>query len=208
MTTPTLVTAAGNWFSRRQLFVSMSAALATVLTARQARGQDAYGRAVDRALDEFGSVHTSRSRIAASSEPGPALSIKGQLFGLDGSTPLPGALVFAYHTDQGGLYDGPNGAAHSWRLRGAARTDAGGRFEFRTVRPAPYPGGRIPAHVHFVIFAADARFSGGELRFADDPIVDADERAASERAGRFGWVKPVQDGQVAIDLRTDPARRL
>jgi protocatechuate 3,4-dioxygenase beta subunit len=211
MTLPraTLLTRAGSWLSRRQLLCSLGAAAGALLAPRRARAQDmAYAQAVQRVLDELGAVTSSVARVAPSGEPGPTLAITGRLFGVDGTTPMPGAIVIAYHTDQSGLYDGPDGSAHSWRLRGAARTDANGAFEFRTIRPAPYPGGRIPAHVHFVLAVNGERFTAGELRFADDPIVDADEKAASARAGRFGWVKPVEAGTVAIDLRVEARRRL
>lgn len=45
--------------------------------------------------------------------------------------------------------------AHSWRLEGWAKTDFEGRFEFRTIRPGPYPGRREAAHIHLTLFPAD-----------------------------------------------------
>ena len=97
--------------------------------------------------------------------------------------------MFAYHTDAAGLYSRAEGP-HQWRLQGAARTDREGRFRFTTVRPAPYPGRTIPVHVHLEFQAKDARYHGGEIRFADDALVDASERSASSAAGRFAWVLP------------------
>lgn len=43
-----------------------------------------------------------------------------------------------------------------------------------------------------------------EWRFADDPLVDQAERAASKRAGAFGWVRPVHtEGAVRyIEVKT------
>ena len=57
--------------------------------------------------------------------------------------PVPGVDVFAYQTDQHGIYAAP-GAADPWRLKGWAVTDAQGRFEFRTIRPAAYPSNTVP----------------------------------------------------------------
>ena len=109
-----------------------------------------------------------------------------------------------------GLYN-PKGVAHSWRLRGAVRTAADGTFEFNTIRPASYPQTRIPQHVHVILQTADGRFHAGEWRFADDPMVDASERARSEAAGTFGWVRPVrtESGVATIQVvtRLDPSRR-
>ena len=106
----------------------------------------------------------------------------GRALRADGKTPLADALVFAYHTDRQGLYN-PNQATHSWRLRGAVRTAADGSFEFKTIRPASYPQTRIPQHIHVELQTADGNFHAGEWRFADDPLLEASERAESERAG-------------------------
>jgi protocatechuate 3,4-dioxygenase beta subunit len=96
-------------------------------------------------------------------------------------------------------------------LRGWARTDAEGRFEFRTTRPGAYPSRNIPAHVHFTVFLGGARYHAGELRFADDPLVTASERTASGRAGGFGEVRPVRHEKgvehVDFSIRLDRDER-
>src|SRR5262245_61977385 len=65
----------------------------------------------------------STARIAPTSEPGTTLVVHGKAFAADGKTPLVGAIVFGYHTDREGRYDMPGAPAHSWRLRGWAKTD-------------------------------------------------------------------------------------
>src|SRR3954469_3606088 len=87
---------------------------------------------------------TSVERIAPSSEPGTPFVVRGTIVDAAG-TPAPNVQVFAYQTDAAGLYAQP-GATDPWKLKGWAVTDAQGRFEFRTIRPAPYPGRDIPAH--------------------------------------------------------------
>jgi len=148
-------------------------------------------RALDRAQAARPATITTSARIAALDEPGTPLIIHGKAFAEDGKTPLSGATVFAYHTDRTGLYDKPGSPAHSWRIRGWARTGSDGGFEFRTIRPGAYPSNRIPQHVHFTVFTADARYHAGELRFADDPLIPAAERATSKGEGQFGDVRPV-----------------
>ena len=191
-----------------------SAALVTLLiTAAPLAAQDTeFIRALERAQQARPASLTTAARIAPPSEPGSPLVIHGRAFAADGRTPLAGAVVFAYHTDREGLYDRPGSPAHSWRLRGWAKTDAEGAFEFSTIRPGAYPGTRIAQHVHFTLFpAAGERHHAGELHFADDPFVGDRERTQSESAGEFGSVRPVRrqgDVQhVDVRLRLDPRQR-
>ena len=108
-------------------------------------------------------------------------------------TPLVGAVVFAYHTDKTGIYDRRGAPAHSWRLKGWAKTDSSGRFEFRTIRPGAYPGRKDPAHIHVTLFPAEGgRYHAGEVLFDDDPLVPAGEREATKKDAVFGSVRPVR----------------
>jgi protocatechuate 3,4-dioxygenase beta subunit len=150
-----------------------------------------YIRALERAQAARPAQITSSERIAPENEPGTPLTIKGKLFAEDGKTVVKDAIVFAYQTDRTGLYDAAGSPAHSWRIRGWARTGADGAFEFRTIRPGRYPSRTIPAHVHFTIFTGSTRYHAGELRFEDDDVVPAREREASRQEGTFGSVRPV-----------------
>jgi len=147
----------------------------------------------------------ARGRIAPASEPGTPLRISGVVVGPDGVTPQAGAIVFAYHTDDSGVYRDRPG--QPWRLRGWVETDAAGRFEFETIRPGPYPGRNVPAHVHLTIESAKFGRQYGGLEFADDPLVSDAERKASAAEGRFGDVLEVvheggaQHVKLAIKLK-------
>jgi protocatechuate 3,4-dioxygenase beta subunit len=133
-------------------------------------------------------VLSASSRIAAAGEPGTPLAIKGRILQPDGTTPADGAVVFAYHTDNTGVYYAPGSDKRAYRLTGWAKTDADGRFEFATIRPAPYPGRRVPGHVHFTVETARYGRQSFGLLFADDPLVTDAERAKSDSAGRFADV--------------------
>ena len=176
-------------------------------------GQDLeYNRAVHEAQLARPTRLTSSERIAPDDEPGMALVVHGRAFAADGRTPLAGAIVFAYHTDRSGMYRARGEPAHTWRLKGWARTDSEGRFEFRTVRPGPYPGGKDAAHIHLTLFTADGTgHHAGGLLFDDDPLVSAAEREESRRAGEFGRVCAVRREEVAehvdIGIRLDPRQR-
>jgi len=133
------------------------------------------------------------ARIAPETEPGTALVVHGRAFAADGRTPLAGAIVFAYHTDRDGRYDRPGAPAHSWRLKGWAKTGDDGRFEFRTIRPGPYPRRSEPAHIHLALFTADGkRYHAGAVLFDDDKLVTAAVREGSRKDETFGPVRPVR----------------
>jgi protocatechuate 3,4-dioxygenase, beta subunit len=134
---------------------------------------------------------SSKARIAPADEPGDPLVISGQVFDPAGVPPVANVVVYAYHTDVRGLYT-PSGAARPPRLRGWARTDAEGRYEFRTIRPAPYPGNGPPAHVHLYVSGAGyPRQEAEELVFEGDPKISSEMAERSRRAGRFGGVRPL-----------------
>jgi protocatechuate 3,4-dioxygenase beta subunit len=107
--------------------------------------------------------------LAGPNEPGERLAFGGRI--LDKGKPVAGAKVLAYHTDRTGLYNDPAAHARTPRLRGTATTDPQGRFAFSTIRPAPYPGNEIPAHIHLEITVPGRRVHYVTYWFDDDPIV-------------------------------------
>ena len=119
---------------------ALAAILAAVSVPALAAQDTEYLRALERAQAPRPAALSSTARIAAESEPGTPLTIRGKLFAEDGKTAVADAIVFAYHTDRQGLYDKAGSPAHSWRIRGWAKTAADGAFEFRTIRPGRYPG--------------------------------------------------------------------
>ncbi|HYT65751.1 MAG TPA: hypothetical protein VEL51_04995 [Vicinamibacterales bacterium] len=111
---------------------------------------------------------SSIERIAPTTEPGIPLVVQGVITDPAGK-PAAGVEVFAYHTDSTGLYSQPH-AADPWRLKGWTVTDAQGRFEFRTIRPAPYPGRDIPAHIHLSFVTSCCGRQWSEVMFDDDAL--------------------------------------
>jgi protocatechuate 3,4-dioxygenase beta subunit len=148
---------------------------------------------------------TSSGRIAPAGEPGIPLQISGMVVEPDGRTPAEGVVVHAYHRDQRGFDFGLNDRElTTWRLQGWVRTDARGRFEFRTIRPAPDHLGREGAHVHFTVESAKfGRQWAPTVFFSDDPRVTAKMREQSAAAGEFGWVRDitVANGVQRIDVK-------
>jgi protocatechuate 3,4-dioxygenase beta subunit len=186
---------------RSILFVTASLFL---VTAGAASAQDReFARAYERAQAARPSALGSVSRIAPESEPGSPLVINGRVYQTDGRTPAAGITVFAYQTDRTGVYDVPSNGPHSWRLKGWAVTDAEGRFQFRTIRPASYPNATVPQHVHLHLEGPNLpRRWTTELEFDDDPKMTARSREISRQAGMFGGVRPVtkRDGIDHVDI--------
>jgi protocatechuate 3,4-dioxygenase, beta subunit len=132
-------------------------------------------------FDDLPKNPASTARIAPPAEPGRPLVIEGSVTTLAGA-PAPGTIVYAYHTDDQGLYP-PAGNRHG-RLRGWARTDAAGRYRFDTIRPRAYPAREIPEHVHMhVIEPARGTYWIDDIRFTDDPLLNDGNRRAPERGG-------------------------
>ena len=143
---------------------------------------------------------SSRASVGPAPEPGDRLTISGIVYDEDGRTPLRSASVFVYQTDARGYYrpDNPRDSDNP-RLFAHMRTDAQGRYEFRTVKPGSYPGTRNPGHIHYHVRAPGYRERVFEIVFAGDTLIPEQ------------WLRDAAnpDGGVAIvRLEADGARAL
>lgn len=146
------------------------------------------------------------ARFALPGERGVPMRVTGRVFRPDGRTAAAGIVVYGWQTDARGEYHGP--FSRTPRLRGWMKTDADGRFAFDSIRPAPYPGRTIPAHVHFAVWGPEVppQFPP-ELLFDDDPHLAAEERRQSAARGAFANVRSGKAGADGV-LRVDLAIRL
>ena len=150
----------------------------------------------------------SKVAIAAKEESGERLIVTGQVFGPDGKTPLAGASVYVYHTDAKGLYTPETNDNRNPRLRGYMRTDAQGRYEFSTIKPAPYPNNRIAAHIHYVVNAPGHRERVFEIVFEGDPNIDERMRAdAAKEESAFSIRALTRDQQGVLRCAQDVKMR-
>jgi protocatechuate 3,4-dioxygenase beta subunit len=76
--------------------------------------------------------------------------------------PVAGALVDLWHADDDGNYDNVG-----FRFRGHQFTDAQGRFRFRTIVPAAYPG--RTRHYHVKVQPRGGRVLTTQLYFPGEP---------------------------------------
>lgn len=148
------------------------------------------------------------TRLAAEDEPGEPLTITGTVYDTDGE-PAPGIIVYAYHTDDTGIYP-PDERYTGWarrhgELRGWARTDEDGRYRFDTIRPASYPSGTNPQHVHMhIIEPGCCTYWISSVHFTDDPLLPADREPDADARGGNGLVTPrLENGvwHVERDIR-------
>jgi protocatechuate 3,4-dioxygenase beta subunit len=117
------------------------------------------------------------------------LVVFGKVTDTDGA-PLPNALIQVWQTSERGLYDLQERNGESLDMRGNFRTDADGKYYFRTVRPKGYsipmdgPVGDLvhaqgrhgmrPSHIHMLIGADGHRELVTALYFGDDDFIDSD----------------------------------
>lgn len=137
--------------------------------------------------------------IAPADEPGERLTLSGVVYAPDGKTPAAGVVLYVYHTDATGRYSRGeslpgNGRRHG-KLRGWVKTGADGKYELRTIRPAPYPGGREPAHIHTSALApGTSEVYLGEFTFMDDPFVPQADKDRAAKEGRLASIVTLVQG--------------
>ena len=129
--------------------------------------------------------------IVSAKEQGEPLTVTGRV--VEGSgQPVKAAVMYFYQTSSKGWYSdraahvgGKEGDRKHARLFGYLKTDAEGRFELRTIRPAGYPNSNLPAHIHIEVELANkpAAILITEIQFDDDTRLTADLRKRSQQEG-------------------------
>ena len=146
-----------------------------------------------------------RTTVAGEQEPGTALVVRGVIYQKDGKTPASDVILYVYQTDATGRYTPAGGQVHGkrhGRLRGWMKTGADGRYEFRTIRPAAYPGQAIPAHIHPVVKEPGKNeYYLDEFVFDDDRLLTKEKRAKLEDRGGSGVKKVTEEKGVATGRR-------
>jgi hydroxyquinol 1,2-dioxygenase len=138
-------------------------------------------------------VMASGGSLVRSATPGDPVLVQAEVVDAEGR-PVEGAEVDVWHASPEGFYENQDPAQAEMNLRGRFVTDAGGRFEFRTVKPAGYPvpvNGPVgdlfrlqgrhnlrPAHIHFLIAKPGFKTQFAQVYSADDPNLETDSQFA------------------------------
>lgn len=130
-----------------------------------------------------------KTALSTDADKGEKMLISGTVFQIDGKTPAPNVLIYIYHTDIEGYYGRKSDEHKHGRYRGWMLTDANGRYEFQTIKPAPYPENRFAAHIHTTLTTtAIQEDSIDSYLFEGDKLISANERA---EAGKRGGFQPI-----------------
>ncbi|MFI6366295.1 catechol 1,2-dioxygenase [Nocardia sp. NPDC050630] len=166
-------------------------------------------------------IGSSGSVPMRENESGTPLVWTGTVTSTDG-TALAGATIELWHADSDGLYSQFAPGLPEWNLRGTFTTDAEGRFDIRTMRPAPYQiptdgaCGKLiaaagwhawrPAHLHVKVSAPGHELLTAQLYFPGDQHND-DDIASAVKPELMLDPRPAADGgeTVAYGFVLDPA---
>ena len=121
--------------------------------------------------------HTERAE-------GEVILVRGRVLNTDGQ-PLDDAVVDIWQANHHGRYSHPDDESqlpldpnfHGW---GITRTDGGGAYGFRTIKPAPYrvaPTENAPVrcrHIHYKVSCAGFETVTTQMYFDGDPLIEGD----------------------------------
>jgi protocatechuate 3,4-dioxygenase beta subunit len=82
------------------------------------------------------------------------------------------------------------------------RTDAAGRYAYRTIRPASYPGTNVPQHIHYEVTAAGHGTRIFEIVFDQDPLVTAEIRRQATQADSIYSIRRIEKGTSGVGQLT------
>lgn len=134
--------------------------------------------------------------------------ITGTVYQADGSTPAPNVILYAYHTNQQGVYptkgDEKGWARRHGYLRGWVKTGSDGKFSFYTFKPASYPSRTEPAHVHLIVKEPGKNeYWIDSIEFDDDPLLTSEKRKKKRNRGGSGVIKLISKNNGHLLAKRD-----
>jgi protocatechuate 3,4-dioxygenase beta subunit len=149
------------------------------------------------AIDASGTI-SWKTALADRSDAGEPMIISGTVFQADAKTPAPNTLIYLYHTDMYGIY-GRRGEHKHGKFRGWMLSDANGKYEFRSIRPASYPNTTFAAHVHMTVTGENFREDWiDSILFEGDKFITAQERNQAGRKGGFDPILKLEKGADGV----------
>ena len=137
-------------------------------------------------------------------EKGQKLLVTGKAYKIDGKTPASNVIIYYWQTDNNGYYSSTKGldekAKRHGHIRGWVKTDENGSYSIYTIKPAPYPGNNIPAHIHLSIKEPNINneYYIDEFIFDDDKLLTGEKRKVLENRGGSGILRVLISGDLQI----------
>ena len=134
---------------------------------------------------------------------GTILQLRGRVVDADGQ-PVKGAVVEIWQCDINGRYLHGGDTSRSrkrdahFQGYGHTRTDGNGQYEFRTIKPVPYPG-RTP-HIHFKVNGTSGETLTTQMYVTGEPD--------NERDGLYNSLSPDERDRLTIELKPAAERSL
>ncbi|MBT8204253.1 MAG: intradiol ring-cleavage dioxygenase [Eudoraea sp.] len=159
------------------------------------------------AIYEYGNQRlTTTDTLPDFKQTEPKLKLTGTVYENDGKTPAENVILYIYQTDRKGIY-ATKGNEKGWAkrhgyIRGWIRTDKSGEYTFFTFKPASYPNGIEPEHIHITVKEPNKNeYYIDEFVFDDDPMLTQNERNELENRGGSGIVKPIIENGILTAKR-------
>lgn len=127
-------------------------------------------------------------------DEGQQIEVSGIVYKRDRKTPAKDVVIYVYHTDQKGIYPTKGdetgwGKQHGY-IRGWMKTNNKGEYRFYTLRPASYPDGTNPQHIHITIKEPGLNeYWIDDYYFADDPLITPDIKKPERKRGGPGLLQ-------------------
>lgn len=134
----------------------------------------------------------------------PKMRVTGIVYKKDGKTPAENVIIYIYHTNRKGVYqtrgDETGWAKRHGYIRGWVKTGKDGKYTFYSFRPASYPDGSEPEHIHITIKEPETNeYYLDEYFFADDPLLKSTFINKLPKRGGSGIVNPkIEAGMLTI----------
>jgi protocatechuate 3,4-dioxygenase beta subunit len=156
------------------------------------------------AIFEYGDkILTSIDTLPEYENNVPKLKITGTVLKKDGMTPAENVILYIYHTNRQGIYE-TKGNETAWAkrhgfIRGWVKTGKDGRYTFYTFRPAAYPNGNEPEHIHIIVKEPDKNeYYLDDYLFDDDPHLTKEIREERKNRGGSGIIKPKEKNGILL----------
>ena len=155
-----------------------------------------YGREVLNSVDTIPGFSMAKEQ----------LKITGIIYKSDGKTPAKDVILYAYQTNEKGIYP-KRSTSKGWEkrhgyMRGWIKTDSNGQYTLYTFRPASYPNTTIEQHIHLTVKEPiKNEYYIANINFDDDPNLSIKIRNNKFPRGGNGIVKLSKKGKFLVASR-------